>query len=387
MEKLWKPKATNKKDINIQDVVIIWSANAWIAVANQLETLSDKLNYRIIGKNLWNTAMSPWNIRMENPETLYNRLKGNIDENDHDKKKLLQYFVEHHQKSVSDLLSKLNIWFLNTNYWIRVDSDKPWKLVIDRWINQLWIRSKIINSSITKIVKVSSGFDILLSTKEWIKVMRSKKLIIASWWKWHTKELTTWNTSLFPNILDMMQENWIEVENLDEASIHPFLTIGKEIWKKLISWEYLTKSDFYKVDKEKNESPVLPIALTNAIKEYKYTHLFNEITKYFRKAIENGYKILMKTNMSKDEYEKFIITNEFWKYFKWRSLDKVKSLEIAPWYHYTLWWVKIDENLVSVSDSNIMALWEAASIFWRWRVWGIGHSDSITLAKKIALVI
>ena len=138
-----------------------------------------------------------------------------------------------------------------------------------------------------------------------------------------------------------------------------------------------------KFSEGENLSPALPDKLQQAIESYEYTNKFGEIVECFNKWKKLWYKIIMVSQMNEDEYNDFIENNEYWKYFKNKQLEDIRFLEITSWYHYTLWWVCIDRNCMSISNRNVLSFWEAASVFWEDRIWWLWHGDSITFARKI----
>lgn len=239
-----------------KDIVVLGSGTAWMAVSAELEALRVKPNYLMIWANLWNTSLSPWNIRLEKDNDKFRELLiKNLGKNDVEKISLIEYFVENYRKAVEELLIKLKVPTAKTDYWIRVNHNKPWKTIFDTWWAQSWFIRNNMSLIIESIVRNSNAYDIICRTNRDDKkiVIRSNKLIVASWWLWHTKKYTTWVKNDFPWVLQMMWNIWVQTENLNKFRSAPFLVIDEKMWTmRLISWYYCTRCKFHKKDTQWN---------------------------------------------------------------------------------------------------------------------------------------
>ncbi len=339
-------------------------------------------DFLIIGKDGGNSYFSPWNMRVENPSELYKKLIQNLDETDKTKDRLflLKYLSQNSKKDFLNLKNNdwKNINFTKTTFGYRPNQVKPGKKIFSI-LEKKYVKNKIIDE-IKNIQFKNEEYVIKTNTKK----IKSDILIIASGGNGRYFKSTTGETTQLTNLSDILKNLGAKYEDKGYMR-HPFLVKDRNIPNALVSGYFVVNSNFFIEDVKTGElKKFLSEKIKNAIKNDDYHHLFPEMEKEFREASQKG-KIIMNSNLSKKEYEKFVKFNEFGDVFAHKKYGSwLHHIEISTAVHYAIGGLKVDKNMKIQGLKNAFAIGEAVSLYGGRRMEGMGHIDSITLSKLIA---
>ena len=257
------------------DVAIIGKGTAGLSVAARLsEKFKNDISVTLIGSNFGNSAFSPWNLRLQDTNSMFELLSRGIKDNN--QISLVRKVSEEHQNAVNWLLSGSNIQVVETPFGIRPVGHATGRRMLKLLESKINNYFSTINGKVTDISIEPNNFKTFISSKKSNTEIRSKYLVIASGGKGHTKENTTGNVSKNTNIINLVDRKGVETVDTDRAMIHPFLIKDEKAGLSgLIAGKFLTTCDFYSIDKFGNTNEFLPSNIKDSIKN-DYHHLFSD---------------------------------------------------------------------------------------------------------------
>ncbi len=168
---------------------------------------------------------------------------------------------------------------------------------------------------------------------------------------------------------------------------HPFFLDDPRLPSALVSGFFITRAEFFVEDGAGQRHPFLPPKLAEALRDDDYHHLFPELTRAFEAAQRRG-RIVMRSLLSREEYERFVRHNEYGHLF--RHLPYGPWLERIPLRvadHYSLGGLVPTERCEVVGLPRCFVLGEAMALYGGRRLGGMGHTDGIVLAPTVARAI
>lgn len=369
--------------MKIYDIAILWKWTWWLFIADSLKKNSN-ISICVIWNSYWNSALSPWNIRNQIDDKVLSILNNNSNE----LYEIRSNFIEKYNISVNEFLNKTNFPLVKTPIWVKLNIKSPWKVILSALESNIKDNVDIIKTNIISIIDNKWFYKIFTCNKTDKFNLFAKKLIIATWWQWNKFDMSTWVRLKSFDVIDMLDNVWVESIWLNEIMYHPFM-IKTPWWSfRLISGNLVSSFEYFKVDINWIETMLFPEDIQNHIYNNDYHHIFDRMKHFVLDADKNWNLIIWKNKIWILEYRNLALNNEYWNVIKSFDDEWLKEVIFRPWYHYMLWWVKVNNNLQSTSNKDFYSIWEATGMFFNWNrpAW-MGHTDSIVLAPILANII
>lgn len=321
-------------------------------------------------------------MRVEDPQKLRATLLANAGASATPAQKaLLSHLAAHHASAIAQL--RRNEWrgipFVPTTFGVRPRDPLPGARLLGA-VRRAWGLGDPLLARVCCIERVGALFQVLLADG---REIRAAVLVVATGGSRKGAVRTDGGTHL-PDVGAMVARLGGEYDP-NGVMRHPFFLDDDRLPKALVSGYFVVNAEFFVEDTAGNLHRFLPAHLERAIRHDDYHHLFPEIAEVFAQAQKRG-RVVMRSLLTRAAYKRFVRENEYGYLFRnfpygpW--LERI-PLRVAD--HYSLGGLRTNEYLEVEGVPGCFALGEAVSLYGGRRLGGMGHTDSIVLARRLAL--
>lgn len=348
------------------------------------------------------SVLSSWYVSQYSPTPLKQRLINGLGENATPQQiRLVQYIADNHHTATERFAEKVvahaNVGgvkrFVNGFSGIKALTgystvqSLPGKKIM-AYLREGVERSgvNVVISTITDIRPTSTGFQVIGTSKNNEEIIiNAKKLIISTGGLAHTQDIATSAKGDFPNVLALSRDRLdIEVEELGRAVYFPF-AVREQGFRpgSLLPPSFMTRAEVFIQKQDGTLIDFLSTELKNGIRSGDYRPYFPELVVQFTRVIDSGDRVVVKTEMTEEEFENYKIHDHYGYVFSGKSYKEAQTVGIAPAYHSALGGILVDHEC-RTSDPDVFAIGESAMVYGKDRPIGGEHMAAVTLAPLLA---
>jgi aspartate oxidase len=311
---------------------------------------SDSKSCLLLGSQLTNSSLSPWNMRKNNPEKLEEKMREGGDNLGNPE--LRETYIQNYGDALS-FMEKIGLKFEESNLGIIPEEEQNALRKFHSHYKDLG--GEIKKGTVKKLLKNSKDNITGVKTEE-EKILCNKLIIAAGGMSNLFKYSSGFQSESLPNLLALCLEAGFEIDNLEFIMYHPFLVVDEKLPRALISGRILQNARFLN---EENEE-FLSKEIQDALRNNRHHNKFGKMTReFYRESLKSDITVDI-SEVDEQRFEKFKKENEYGWVFRGRSIEDVERFKINPTFHYSLGGLVTDKT-AQTSEENVYAVGEIST--------------------------
>ncbi|MFB6114709.1 MAG: FAD-binding protein [Candidatus Nanohalobium sp.] len=316
-----------------------------------IENRSEEEECLIIGSQLTNSSLSPWNMRIPDRDTIEEKM---IQGGDGLGSENLRNTYLDNYSDAKKFMERIGLSFEESNLGIIPEEEQSALRKFHSYYEEE-LEGEIQDQKVQNLLLNDKNEIIGVRTQE--EDFLAEKLVLAAGGMTNLFEYSSgFQSKSLANILALSLDAGLEVDNLEFMMYHPFLVVDEKLPNALISGKILQNARFLNEDGEEFLSDEIQKALRNNNHHDKFSKMTRE---FYRESMRSDLAVDI-SEIDEERFEKFKKENEYGWVFRGKKLEEVEQFKINPTFHYSLGGLVTDENS-ETSQENVFAVGEIAT--------------------------
>ena len=305
----------------------------------------------VIGSQLTNSSLSPWNMRKTDTETIERKMREGGD--DLGDEKLRKTYLDNYS-DCKRFMEKVGLSFEESNLGIIPENEETALRKFHSYYKDE-LGGRLEDRKVKNLLLNDEGLIIGVKTEE--EDIVAENIVLAAGGMTNLFEYSSgFKSEGLASILALSNEAGLELDNLEFMMYHPFLVVDESLPRALISGNILQNAKFLNEDGEE----FLSDEIREALRNNNHHNKFSQMTREFYRESQNSEIVVDISEISEKRFEEFKKENEYGWVFRGKDLEEVEKFRINPTFHYSLGGLVTDEDTETCQE-NVFAAGEIAT--------------------------
>jgi aspartate oxidase len=326
----------------------------------------------VIGSQLTNSSLSPWNMRKTDTETIERKMREGGDGLGDEE--LRNTYLDNYG-DCKNFMEKVGLNFEESNLGIIPENEETALRKFHSYYRDE-LDGKLEDRKVKNLLLNDEGLIIGVRTED--EDIVAENIVLAAGGMTNLFEYSSgFKSEGLASILALSLDAGLKLDNLEFMMYHPFLVVDDSLPTALISGNILQNAKFLNEDGEE----FLSDEIREALRNNNHHNKFSQMTREFYRASQKSDLVVDISEIDEERFEEFKQNNEYGWVFRGKELEDVEKFKINPTFHYSLGGLVTDSDAETSQDSVFAAGEIATGLHGSNRIGGTAIPEAVIFGR------